>query len=354
MRLATLVTLAMFPLCAQAATLTFRDCHRIGDESVQGLSGITFGGEGRYYAVADNSNRVYPIAVDLKPDGAIAAVEVRRGWAMPARNDYEGIALSGARDSVFISDETPGIHEHLLPGLRQRRALPVPDIFKGIERNQGFESLTVSPDGATLWTANERALFVDGNPRVAATPFLAATRVRLLRYQLTPADANPNGQFEYLTSGVHGAGGQVGLCDLAALPDGRLLALERSAAKGLSGSKSIRTRIYLVDVAGATDVSKPPYDSGLVNQSPVRVSKTLLYDGFVCDADGDNLEGLCLGPALGPYRWAVIGVVDNTDGGVGVSKSAIVSFVLDLKAMPATQPATQPSAAPTSNVSGAK
>ena len=80
-----------------------------------------------------------------------------------------------------------------------------------------------------------------------------------------------------------------------------------------------------------------------------------MFDGCVCDADGENLEGLCVGPSLGPDRWMVIGVVDNTDGGVGVSKPAVVSFELDLKAPPATQPASpQPATQPTSNVSGAK
>jgi hypothetical protein len=72
----------------------------------------------------------------------------------------------------------------------------------------------------------------------------------------------------------------------------------------------------------------------------VKVKKTPLYDGFVCDADGENLEGLCLGPELSPGRWVVMGVVDNTDGGVGVSSPAVVAFRLDLTAPP--RPTTQP------------
>jgi hypothetical protein len=46
---------------------------------------------------------------------------------------------------------------------------------------------------------------------------------------------------------------------------------------------------------------------------------------------------------LSPGRWQVIGVVDNTDGGVGVSKPAVIAFELDLNARPATRPsASQP------------
>ena len=67
-------------------------------------------------------------------------------------------------------------------------------------------------------------------------------------------------------------------------------------------------------------------------EESVKVRKTLLWDGFVCDADGENLEGLCVGPALGPDKWAVLAVVDDTDGGLNLSRPAVVSFVLDLNA----------------------
>ena len=89
-----------------------------------------------------------------------------------------------------------------------------------------------------------------------------------------------------------------------------------------------------------------------VNQTRIAVDPATTTG--IGHADGENLEGLCLGPPLGRERWAVIGVVDNTDGGLGVSKPALVSFELDLKAPPTTLPASQPVTAPVSNVSGAK
>jgi hypothetical protein len=108
-----------------------------------------------------------------------------------------------------------------------------------------------------------------------------------------------------------------------------------------SGDKSIRTRVFVVDVAGATDVSQPPDDKGLVNQSPTKVRKTPLFDGFVCSQHGENLEGLCLGPQLGRNRWTVLGVIDDGDGPLKLSRSAVVSFELDLNA-PANTPAILP------------
>jgi hypothetical protein len=173
---------------------------------------------------------------------------------------------------------------------------------------------------------------------------MSVTRVRLLRYDVAPDSATPREQFEYDTSGVHDWGGQIGLCDLAALPDGRLLALERSAAQNLSGVASIRTRIFLIDASGATDIGKPPYDKGLTGQPdpPAKVKKTLLYDDFVHDANGENVEGLCVGRTLGEGRWAVIGVVDNTDGGLGVSASGFVSWEFELSTPAPTSAPTNP------------
>lgn len=285
--------------------------------------------------------KLVQLRIAMRDDSSIESVAVERTVQMRKGSDFEGIAFTPSRpDTVMVSTEAPEIIEVSLKDGRGQRTLKLPRVFQQIVRNQGLESLTYSTDGNTLWTANERALKIDGNPQQPVTPFLSSTRVRLLRYDRQGDTFEPAAQFEYHSGGVHGAAGQIGLCDLAPLPDGRLLALERSAAQGLSGKKSIRTRIYLVDLTDATDVSRPPYDAGLVNQSPAKVSKTLLFDGFVCDDDGENLEGLCVGPALSRGRFTVLGVVDHTDGGVGVSQPAIVAFELDLTAATSTQPST--------------
>jgi len=350
-----LLVLLLASTAAHAQRLTYRGFERLPERQAQGLSGITHVGDGAYWGVLEREAKLVQIQIATRDDATIASVKLGEAVRLAKGSDIEGVAWTPSRpDMAMISTESPDVAEVSLQTGRRIAALRLPPPMEKIVQNQGLESLTYAADGKTLWTANERALVIDGNPQVPATPFLSATRVRLARFDLIGQSFEPAGQFEYQTGGVHGAGGQIGLCDLAVLPDGRLLSLERSAAKGLSGNKSIRTRIYLVDVTGATDVSQPPYDAGLVNQTPVKVSKTPLYDGFVCDADGENLEGLCLGPPLGRERWAVIGVVDNTDGGLGVSKPALVSFELDLKAPPTTLPASQPVTAPVSNVSGAK
>ena len=330
------------PMPGVKVSLKYRGCHRFADDTLSGLSGTTHLGDDRYVGVLEWDAKLVHLRVTTRGDASIEKVDIDREVPIAKGRDFEGVAFAPARpDSVLVSTEKPALFEVSLRDGRVLRDIPVPTMFDQIVKNQGFESLAFSADGRTLWTANERALPIDGNPKTPATPFLCPTRVRVQRYDVTGSgDATPREQFEYMTSGVHDVAGQIGLCDLAALPDGRLLALERSAAQNLSGVRSIRTRIFLVDVTGATDISRPPFDAGLVDRTPTRVSKTPLYDGFVCDADGENLEGLCLGPPLGDGRWVVLGVVDNTDGGMAVSKSAVVSFELTVDGVAATRPAT--------------
>ncbi len=315
------------------ATMQFRGCAEIQTE-VHGLSGITCAGNNTYWAVADNNDKLLKLAIDLADDGSIRSAKVVGELTIADRGDNEGIAFSAGRNSVFVSEETtPSVREYSLVDGRRLRALPTPDVFLHghTVSNRGFESLTLSPDGKSLWTANEEALTLDGHPPSIVQPIGSTTRVRLLRYKLEASgDAAPAEQFVYQTGRVHDLGGTNGLCDLAALRDGRLLALERSAAEGLMRKATIRTRIFLVDLAGATDVSKPPYDAGIASKDVRQVRKTPLFDALICDADGENLEGLCVGPAFGPRRFAVIGVVDDTDGNLHVSHTRVVAFQLDL------------------------
>jgi hypothetical protein len=109
--------------------------------------------------------------------------------------------------------------------------------------------------------------------------------------------------------------GRSGVSDLVALPDGTLLGLERSFALSLSGF--FRTRIFHLDVSSATDVSTI---AALQGATFTPAAKSLLFSGNL-----NNLEGLTLGPALGPGRWALLGIVDNGDP---LSSNQLVAFEL--------------------------
>jgi hypothetical protein len=203
-------------------------------------------------------------------------------------------------------------------------SLIMPTIFNSDRNNFAFESLTHAVDGETYWTANEGALSTDG-PLADSTQ---GTTVRLQKFSYTGAGVLTIGpQFAYQVDPIHTSSGpqaRSGLSDLIALPDGSLLALERSL--GFIGGffPDYRTRIYRVTFDGATDVSVAPFDAGLSGQSYTPVTKTLLWSGQTAG----NLEGLALGPLLPNGAWSLIGVVDNSGGGDPLSGNTVVAFTL--------------------------
>lgn len=298
--------------------------------TITGMSGITHrsgtaqGSE--FLAVMDNSSRVVRIAAAFNANGSIASRSVIGGMTLAQAGDYEGITFTtSAQNWVYISDETgPAIRAFSLTSGDVMATLTVPEVFTtpgNLRGNFGFESLTRRAGTGELWTANEEALTVDGP---LSTPS-AGTLVRLTRYD---ALGVPRQQIAYRTEPMHGSavsGARSGVSDLVALPDGRLLVLERSFSLGQG---FFRGAVYLVDPAqaGVTDVSGLP---GLIGQTLTVVSKTELWAAAV----GQNLEGLALGPRLSMQSRVVLGVVDDADV---LSNNTLMPFQLtDAGACPA-------------------
>ena len=262
------------------------------------LSGISWAGGDRYAAVSDDDGRLFWLRIAVDPaDGRIASSSVESGQVLANSTDLEGVALTPDGKSVAVSDEVgPSVREYRLPDGQLLRTATVPLVFKTQRYNLGFEALTRDASG-NLWTANEEALKADGPTSTEQK----GTMVRLLRFD---KDLQPSGQWAYLTDPV--AGAQVlsdrgtGLSDLAALPDGRLIALERSF-----GSLGLRIRLYEVDLDGATEVSKLLQ---LADANVVPARKHLLWErGFLTD----NFEGLAIGPTLTDGSRSVILVSDD-------------------------------------------
>jgi hypothetical protein len=173
-----------------------------------------------------------------------------------------------------------------------------------------------------MYTANEQALTVDGPAATAATGSI----VRLLKLNVAGNSVAVGPQFVYQVEPIHGTNTfgapQSGLSDLVAMPDGALLALERSVSL-LAQPSTYLSRIYEISFAGATDVSVGPTANGLIGQTFTPVSKQLLWSGPADGTNGQNLEGLTLGPRLGNGDWVLIGVVDDGDE---LSNNTIVAF----------------------------
>lgn len=305
--------------------------------TVGGVSSITFLDPRRgfptpnaghtFLAAMDNSNKLVELNLTFSANGSITNVVLVRGISLQESHDNEGISCTnGVRNSVLVSDEDqPGITEYSLSNCQVLSRLPIPPVFSSRRANFGFEALSLQENVRTLYVANEEALGVDGS---LSTPQLG-TLVRLQRYDMrlgigsSTSQAVPVLQYAYRTQPIHGAvinGARSGLSDLVALPDRRVLALERSFALA---SQFFQTRIYELDFRDATDITNTP---SLVAASFTPVSKRLLYQGSL-----NNLEGLCLGPRIGANSWVLLGILDDGDP---VTVNQVVSF--ELKGMAAT------------------
>lgn len=277
----------------------------------EGLSGLAYAGSNLYYAVEDSGGRFYALTIDMSATGGIDSVAVLATNICQGAVDLEGIAWNPHAGTLYVSDEhDASIREYAVTGGTARSALPVPEVFARFRRNYGLESLSASRDGRALWTANEEALRgpgVDDGP-LASTSM--PTVVRLQRWQRASplAPWRPSGQWAYATErwsaeSPFTTAECCGVADLCALTDGRLLVLERE----LSGYfPTLGNRIYLIDLAGATDVSAL---SSLRGARYTPVSKRLLWSGDFGMLD--NFEGLCLGPALPDGSHCLLMIADG-------------------------------------------
>ncbi len=283
------------------------------------LSGVTYDSSAdRFWAVNDGSNKLVQLNVQFNADGSIQNAAVVSGLRMAESRDFEGIAFtSAARNSVFVSEEdTPGVREYSLTDGSHLQTLTTPAVFTApghLVGNRGFEALARHPDGSVMYAAVEEALTVDGPTATTTQP----TVVRVQRYDVTGNDAAPGAQYAYVVDPIHaGPGGQSGLSDLLVLPNGTVLALERSWAGGLN----FRTRIYALDFSAATDISQGAAADGLIGQAytPIAKGQPLLEANLL------NLEGLALGPQLPNGHYVLLGVVDANQAGPNI----ITSFEL--------------------------
>jgi hypothetical protein len=297
--------------------LPFRD--QVDGLKVGGLSGIVRAPDGTWLAVVDNEGetpaRVFRLVFTVGENGPTAAEEGRpvarqaiRLEGFNGKNfDGEGLALTPSGNLLVSSETEPSIREFSLVG-KLLRELPVPALFltgkgRGIRGNQGFESLSLSPDGRTLWTANERALQQDA-PDEKDRP----SPVRLLRYERQGDRFVPGAQLVYEVDPIAdppAKGFSVrGLAEILALPGGDLLALEREYVEG----RGMKIQLFHVSTAGATDVSGL---DALAGESWTPVRKTLVYDFAQAGFLPDNIEGISFGPRLADGSRTLVLVSDN-------------------------------------------
>jgi hypothetical protein len=296
---------------------------RVDGLRVGGLSGIARAADGTYLAVVDNEAdtpaRVFRLAFAVsergvapppgKTAGEVPLAAIRLQGFDGKNFDGEGIAIEPSGRMLLSSETEPSIREVALDG-KVTGNLLVPALFLGREKekmgirgNLGFESLALSAEGDTLWTANERPLKQDA-PDDETRP----SPVRLLRYERREGGFAPGAQLVYEVEPIDpklGRGFAIrGLSDLLVLPGGDLLALEREYVEG----RGFKIQLYRLSTAGATDVSG--FDA-LAGRTWTPVGKTLVFDFAGAGFSPDNLEGMTFGPALPDGSRTLVLVSDN-------------------------------------------
>ncbi len=296
------------------------------------MSGVTWSGTGTtFYVVRDGgsvvSNGCYVHSMKVKLDekgDCVKRPKMGKGVLLDGAQDAEGIARDPLCGTIWVSDEADAsIREYELgSGKRTGRAVEVPRMMKDEMRgNLSLESLSISPDGKVMWTANEEALKVDGAEAMVGR----GTMVRLVKFVREDglSDWKVDGMWAYLCEAV-GENHPVrsGVADMCALPDGTVLILERECSYGTLGV----ARIYRPNFDLATDIREV---GSLTNgvYLAVRKGAALLelrdgeqFGGGVMRANVACYEGLCLGPQNqdGSYNLMMV-----SDGGAHEEKQVL-------------------------------
>lgn len=281
-----------------------------GATSAAELSGITFAGGTRYYAVGDNGAKsIWDLAIVLDTaTGRITSSGVTGGISAPDMGtDAEGIAFRVATGSVFISDEVAStINEFAVPAGTLAGGVGVPAIYSpsNVQSNMGLESLAYGPGG--LWTSNEEALVPDGPLSTTA----AGSWVRIQRFSEQGGGLTVAGQWGYKTDPISAlspltTAERSGVVDILPWSDTQLLVLERELGQAVP---RFRSRLYLVDTTTASDVSA----LASINAGGFTpLAKTLLWeDTFALT----NFEGMTYGPTLDDGSRSLLLVSDNGGG----------------------------------------
>ena len=295
-------------------------------------SGITPLGADRYALVSDKEAAdgfyVMHIAQDAVT-GRVDSIRVEgfRGNASPvvgsdgmSRRDCEGIAFFPPAGTLFISGEgDQKILEYALDGRPTGRQLAVPAIFTAdkIVSNYGFEALTYSPVTHRFWTTTESTLRADGPAAGPAAPGAQ----NLLRLQAFDDDLKPVAQYAYrMDRGRKEKLGKIyanGVPSLLALPDGRLLVLERevNVTNNYVGSQVV-CKLFLVQpdqgwqIDSQTDLRSLDTNRFLIK----RLLHTFTTRLTPLNLTFANYEGMCLGRRLDDGRQTILLVADSQGG----------------------------------------
>jgi hypothetical protein len=204
----------------------------------------------------------------------------------------------------------------------------------GRQNNQGFEGMSVSPDGKTLFVVNQSALRQDLDPGAVRK---TRRNVRLLAYDIT---GTPRLIHEYAvqlpTYQEDDMTNVAAQSEMLAIDDHRMLLLCRDSGGGVASKRaaSLYRRIELIDTKGATDIAGR-YDGAADSIAPkgmlrsdirpvamsdfvdlndnAQLNRFGLHNGEPADSHDlyEKWESLALGPTGKPGEYILLVGSDN-------------------------------------------
>ncbi|MCX5234361.1 esterase-like activity of phytase family protein [Streptomyces prunicolor] len=264
---------------------------------VGNFSALAVDKDGSIAALEDRSSLFDLNAKTLQPKRVVPLAD-ENGAAL----DSEGLAIDRDGTRLITSETEPSIRRYSADGKILDR-LPVPSSLlvapagRAVS-NQTFEGLTLLPGGHTLLASMEYPIAGDTS---GAVRFQTWTRTKGDHFKLAA-------QYAYKPDATF-----LGVPEVQALPDGRLLVLERGFTSGVGNT----VRLYLADPRHATNTSG--IDT-LTGQPGVHlIKKTLLADIADCPTLGatakqpqpnpllDNIEGMVItGREKGRYKVLLV------------------------------------------------
>lgn len=263
--------------------------------------------------------------------------------------DSEGIARLPGGDFLVADEYGPSVYETKANGTFLRaftqpgNLLPRnaagnldfangrPTITSGRQDNRGYEGLTISGDGTTAWGILQDPLVNEG----ASNDGRRSRNLRIVQFDV--ATGQSTGQFAYQLESITGINARLASNPFSATNQGRsigvssitwiggtsFLVIERDnrgqgpdtliSPNGPVGTK----RVYLIDLAGATDISGTSLAGSSALPGGVQpVSKLLFLDVQAAllaagEIMPEKLEGLAIGPRLAGGGFALMLATDN-------------------------------------------
>ncbi|MDF3297617.1 esterase-like activity of phytase family protein [Streptomyces tropicalis] len=250
---------------------------------VGNFSALAVDRDGSLAALEDRSSLFRLDPDTLRPEAAVHLADEHG-----ADLDSEGLAVDVDGTRLVASEVEPSVRRYSRDG-RILDRLPVPDALRvapagRATANQTFEGLTLLPGGRTLLASMEYAISGDSDGIV-----------RLQTWRRTG-----HGPFRLAAQYAYRTDPGLGVPEVQATPDGRLLVLERGFTPGVGNT----VRLYLADLRHATDTRGVDRLTGQPGVRPA--TKTLLADIASCPTLGatakqpqpnpllDNIEGMTI------------------------------------------------------------